>query len=76
MFVIDEFREYIWRGGEVVTLRSAKPTCAGSIPAHASGGKSRLLGFRAGIEDPADVSSSKPTGCTVPVGEDSRLSFE
>lgn len=26
-----------WRGGEVVTLRSAKPTRAGSIPAHASG---------------------------------------
>lgn len=25
-----------WRGGEVVTLRSAKPTRAGSIPAHAS----------------------------------------
>lgn len=31
-----EFEIYIWRGGEVVTLRSAKPTCAGSIPAHAS----------------------------------------
>ena len=25
-----------WRGGEVVTLWSAKPTGAGSIPAHAS----------------------------------------
>ena len=25
-----------WRSGEVVTLRSAKPTCAGSIPAYAS----------------------------------------
>jgi hypothetical protein len=25
-----------WPGGEAVTLRSAKPTCAGSIPAQAS----------------------------------------
>lgn len=26
----------IWHGGEAVTLRSAKPSCAGSIPARAS----------------------------------------
>ena len=46
---------YLWRGGEVVTLRSAKPPCAGSNPAHASKEKehilcSFLLVPRAGLE--------------------------
>ena len=30
-------------------------------------GESALRHFRAGFEDPADVSSAKPTGCTDPV---------
>ena len=49
-----------WRGGEVVTLRSAKPPHAGSIPAHAS--RSDVLAwskqtalFAAGSERRSDV---------------------
>ena len=50
-----EFEIYIWRGGEVVTLRSAKPTCAGSIPAHASNCNFKIKIYNSGIARVAEL---------------------
>ena len=35
--------EYIWLGGEVVTLGTANPPCAGAIPARASKKKEEVI---------------------------------
>ena len=40
----------IRRGGEVETLRSAKPPCAGSIPAHASQCRGGGIGRHEGLK--------------------------